>query len=58
MGGDLYSILVCVQKSRAGGGVIVNRERGNDPSSLLDYGLYSEREVCGGGIIDLELNYI
>ena len=40
-------------------GGIVNWERGNDPSSLLDYGLYSEREVCGGGgIVNFELNYI
>ena len=30
-----------------GGGLIVNREKGNDPSSLLDCGLYSEREVWG-----------
>ena len=41
-----------------GGGVIVNRERRNDPSSLLDCGLSSEREVWGGGIVNSELNYI
>ena len=44
---------------RPGGeGVILNRERGNDPTSLLDCGLYSEREVSGGGIANSELNYI
>ena len=42
---------------QGGGGGIVNRERGNDPSSLLDCGLSSEREVWGG-IVNSELNYI
>ena len=40
------------------GGGVVNRERGNDPSSLLDCGLYSEREVWGGDIVSFELNHI
>ena len=45
-------------RNPGGGEGIVYRERGNDPSSLLDCGLYSEREVCGGGIVNFELNYI
>ena len=48
---------LCSEIQDKGGGGIVNRERGNDPSSLLDCGLYSEREVWGG-IVNFELNYI
>ena len=48
VGGFVFNIGLCSEIQDRGGALIVNRERGNDPSSLLDCGLYSEREVWGG----------